>query len=79
MPALASDPAPDAPDPSDASDALPIAPDAANPFTMADYAEKVDGMMELARQETLLKTGALQKAIFNSANRSEERRVGKEC
>ena len=65
MPALASDPAPDAPD---ASDALPIAPDAANPFTMADYAEKVDGMMELARQETLLKTGALQKAIFNSAN-----------
>ena len=62
MPALASDPAPDA------SDALPIAPDAANPFTMADYAEKVDGMMELARQETLLKTGALQKAIFNSAN-----------
>ena len=58
MPALASDPAPDA---SDASNA-------ANPFTMADYAEKVDGMMELARQETLLKTGALQKAIFNSAN-----------
>ena len=43
-------------------------PDAANTFTIADYAEKVDGMMELARQETLLKTGALQKAIFNSAN-----------
>ena len=68
MPALASDPAPDPSDAPDASDALPIAPDAANPFTMADYAEKVDGMMELARQETLLKTGALQKAIFNSAN-----------
>ncbi len=47
------------------SDTSPIA---ANVFTLADYAEKVDGMMELARQETLLKTGALQKAIFNSAN-----------
>ena len=27
-----------------------------------------DGMTEMLRQETLLKTGALQKAIFNSAN-----------
>ncbi len=43
-------------------------PDAANAFTTADCAEKGDGMMELARQETLLKPGALQKAIFNSAN-----------
>ena len=43
-------------------------PDIPNAFTIADCAEKVDGMMELARQETLLKTGALQKAIFNSAN-----------
>ncbi len=43
-------------------------PDTAPAFTLADYADKVDGMMELARQETLLKTGALQKAIFNSAN-----------
>ena len=43
-------------------------PNAADAFTIADYAEKADGMMELARQETLLKTGALQKAIFNSAN-----------
>ena len=43
-------------------------PDNSNALTIADYAEKVDGMMELARQETLLKTGALQKAIFNSAN-----------
>jgi signal transduction histidine kinase/ActR/RegA family two-component response regulator len=42
--------------------------DAANAFTLADYADRADGMMELARQETLLKTGALQKAIFNSAN-----------
>ena len=43
-------------------------PEDPNAFTIADYSEKVDGMMELARQETLLKTGALQKAIFNSAN-----------
>ena len=43
-------------------------PDIPNAFTIAVCAEKVDGMMELARQETLLKTGALQKAIFNSAN-----------
>jgi signal transduction histidine kinase/ActR/RegA family two-component response regulator len=42
--------------------------DAANAFTLADCADRADGMMELARQETLLKTGALQKAIFNSAN-----------
>ncbi len=39
-----------------------------NTFTIADYAEKVDGFIELARQETLIKTGALQQAIFNSAN-----------
>ena len=43
-------------------------PDTPYAFTIADCAEKVDGMMELARQETKLKTGALQKAIFNSAN-----------
>ena len=43
-------------------------PDSPTAINIADYAEKVDGMMELARQETLLKTGALQKAIFNSAN-----------
>ena len=49
---------------------MPDMPPNASPTTssLADYAEKVDGMMELARQETLLKTGALQKAIFNSAN-----------
>jgi PAS domain-containing protein len=35
---------------------------------LADRAGKTDGIIELRRQETLLKTGALQSAIFNSAN-----------
>jgi PAS domain S-box-containing protein len=34
----------------------------------AEYAATPDGITELRRQETLLKTGALQNAIFNSAN-----------
>ena len=34
----------------------------------AEYAATPDGITELRRQEALLKTGALQNAIFNSAN-----------
>ena len=34
----------------------------------ADYGAVTDGISELRRQEALLKTGALQNAIFNSAN-----------
>ncbi|MFA7281564.1 MAG: PAS domain-containing protein, partial [Sterolibacterium sp.] len=37
-------------------------------ITFADDVGKVDGITEDQRQETLLKTGALQNAIFNSAN-----------
>ena len=33
-----------------------------------DHAATPDGITELRRQEALLKTGALQSAIFNSAN-----------
>src|SRR5476651_1216191 len=36
--------------------------------SILDDAGKPDGITELRRQETLLKTGALQNAIFNSAN-----------
>ena len=34
----------------------------------ADHAATAEGITELRRQEALLKTGALQNAIFNSAN-----------
>lgn len=34
----------------------------------ADHAATTNGITELRRQEALLKTGALQNAIFNSAN-----------
>ena len=37
-------------------------------FIDATNSAITDGMTEMLRQETLLKTGALQKAIFNSAN-----------
>ncbi len=37
-------------------------------FTATTDLASPDGMTEMLRQETLLKTGALQKAIFNSAN-----------
>jgi PAS domain S-box-containing protein len=36
--------------------------------TLADEAGKADGITELRRQKALLKTGALQNAILNSAN-----------
>ncbi|MDI6748026.1 MAG: PAS domain S-box protein [Rhodocyclaceae bacterium] len=36
--------------------------------SLADNAGKTEGIAELQRQEALLKTGALQNAIFNSAN-----------
>ncbi len=36
--------------------------------SLADNAGKTEGIAELQRQEALLKTGALQSAIFNSAN-----------
>jgi PAS domain S-box-containing protein len=36
--------------------------------TLADDAGKADGIIEVRRQEALLKTGALQNAILNSAN-----------
>ena len=39
-----------------------------NDSTLAGDAGKGDGITELRRQEALLKTGALQNAIFNSAN-----------
>ncbi|MDP2238533.1 MAG: ATP-binding protein [Burkholderiales bacterium] len=39
-----------------------------NGLTLADAAGKTDGITEVRRQEALLKTGALQNAIFNSAN-----------
>jgi len=39
-----------------------------NDITLAGHAGKGDGITELRRQETLLKTGALQNAILNSAN-----------
>ncbi|MDI1303235.1 MAG: PAS domain-containing sensor histidine kinase, partial [bacterium] len=41
------------------------------PKTGSDADDKpgnADGIMEFQRQETLLKAGALQSAIFNSAN-----------
>ena len=39
-----------------------------NIFNASAYVAITDGITEMLRQETLLKTGALQKAIFNSAN-----------
>ncbi|OZA31284.1 MAG: hybrid sensor histidine kinase/response regulator [Hydrogenophilales bacterium 17-61-9] len=39
-----------------------------NDSTLAGHAGKGDGITELRRQEALLKTGALQNAILNSAN-----------
>jgi PAS domain S-box-containing protein len=39
-----------------------------NDSVILDDVGKADGITELRRQETLLKTGALQNAIFNSAN-----------
>ena len=39
-----------------------------NDSVILDDAGNADGITELRRQETLLKTGALQNAIFNSAN-----------
>ncbi len=39
-----------------------------NGLTLADAAGQTDGITEVRRQEALLKTGALQNAIFNSAN-----------
>ena len=39
-----------------------------NAPSLADNAGKTEGIAELQRQEALLKTGALQSAIFNSAN-----------
>ncbi len=39
-----------------------------NRTTLADDAGKADGIIEVRRQEALLKTGALQNAILNSAN-----------
>ena len=37
-------------------------------LALADDIDKADGIIELRRQEALLKTGALQNAILNSAN-----------
>ena len=39
-----------------------------NGITLADDAGKADGIIEVRRQEALLKTGALQNAILTSAN-----------
>ncbi len=43
-------------------------PETVNDSTLSSPAGKRDGITELRRQETLLKTGALQNAILNSAN-----------
>ena len=43
-------------------------PETVSHSTPIDDAGKTDGIIEVRRQEALLKTGALQKAIFNSAN-----------
>ena len=43
-------------------------PDTGNTATLADDAGKADGITEVRRQKAMLKTGALQSAIFNSAN-----------
>ena len=43
-------------------------PETGNGSTLADDAGKADGITEVRRQEALLKTGALQNAILNSAN-----------
>ena len=40
----------------------------ANPVILNTSADKVEDITEIQRQEALLKTGALQNAIFNSAN-----------
>ncbi|MES2360797.1 MAG: ATP-binding protein [Pseudomonadota bacterium] len=40
----------------------------ASSFTLADAIAKADGIIEVRRQEALLKTGALQNAILTSAN-----------
>jgi PAS domain-containing protein len=39
-----------------------------DPSILNIAADKVDGLIEISRQEALLKAGALQRAIFNSAN-----------
>ena len=39
-----------------------------NGLTLSDDAGKTDDITEVRRQEALLETGALQSAIFNSAN-----------
>ena len=43
-------------------------PETGNDPTLADDASKANGITEVRRQEALLKTGALQNAILNSAN-----------
>jgi PAS domain S-box-containing protein len=43
-------------------------PETGNGPTLADAAGTAEGITEVRRQEALLKTGALQNAIFNSAN-----------
>ncbi|MDP3248088.1 MAG: response regulator [Polaromonas sp.] len=43
-------------------------PDTGSNHAAAHWQATADGIVEFARQETLLKTGALQNAIFNSAN-----------
>ncbi|MDO8303807.1 MAG: hypothetical protein Q7T18_11245, partial [Sedimentisphaerales bacterium] len=39
-----------------------------NPVILNTSAGAAEGLSEIRRQENLLKTGALQNAIFNSAN-----------
>ena len=43
-------------------------PDTGNDVSLADDAGKVDGNIEVRRQQALLKAGALQNAILTSAN-----------
>src|SRR5882762_4255055 len=43
-------------------------PETGNGPTLGDAAGTAEGITEVRRQEALLKTGALQNAIFNSAN-----------
>lgn len=46
----------------------PVMSQTASSFTLADAIAKADGIIEVRRQEALLKTGALQNAILTSAN-----------
>ena len=47
---------------------MPMPQKIPDPDILNPAADTAEGITEVRRQETLLKTGALQNAIFNSAN-----------